>query len=826
MSRITPMKPQSLFTLCLLAACSLSAADIYISVDGRDGASGQRSDPLKTLKRAASKAQPGDNIYFLAGRYERPFEVQGLKGSADQPITISAAPGETVVFDGTDALPDAWQLVTPDSEAGALIQPAQWQRMQGKLYSLKLDAPIYALVYDERLMTDARWPNARWDDPWRLDRYTVLRRATEESTAGRLHDGFPTENALEESTKWLHYDRQPLIDAFETLGESGLDFSDNVVLMSYAWGSFASRVTEHEAGSDFINYDTSFEGSGSIQKEADQYMNERIGWDSPRRFQKSGHGGVHFFLTGPAALDIEEEWWYHKPTQTLYFLTPDGAQPDASKLRGKRRDFQISAQKCEFVNLKGFEFFGGAALLSNCMNSRLEDCNFRFSAYNKFSVGDFDQPVTTTIRNFRKGADTPNYGNALVNCQFTYLDGNAFMGRSQGLVIDNVLIHQTQQTTLGLDSRSMSINWPSVIRRVLISDVGASVGIKGGGIDSLYELNRISRFGGLQYDGAALQMGGREQFLYRNNWSHDHPKRSYRFDIGSFADYSNAFGEMSYNIAWNTPGGFAVKGDDHLIHNNVLLGNSAFELFNMKRWVSRNQRTLVANNLVQHLSAGTNDWGDEGPGTPSSPDVIAAEQPVFDDGTARRGKLKKSPVLSVLKNNYMDDPTQVLRDPANLDFRLKSGSELIDTGYALSSADVPWKQTPITGSDQWIGGKPDIGAYETGVDHYWIPGFKYPQASTPVPPNRTTTAKPDCSLMWLGGYQADRHHLYVGGSEADITTAGQESPSYRGAYEGERNVCELSKAIPAGTTVYWRVDAERDGQVIKGPVWHFTVGLE
>jgi hypothetical protein len=28
--------------------------------------------------------------------------------------------------------------------------------MQGKLYSLKLDAPIYALVYDERLMTDAR----------------------------------------------------------------------------------------------------------------------------------------------------------------------------------------------------------------------------------------------------------------------------------------------------------------------------------------------------------------------------------------------------------------------------------------------------------------------------------------------------------------------------------------------------------------------------------------------------------------------------------------------------------------------------------------------
>ena len=32
------------------------------------------------------------------------------------------------------------------------------------------------------------------------------------------------------------------------------------------------------------------------------------------------------------------------------------------------------------------------------------------------------------------------YGNAVVNCQFTYQDGNAFEGRSTGLMIDNVLL--------------------------------------------------------------------------------------------------------------------------------------------------------------------------------------------------------------------------------------------------------------------------------------------------------------------------------------------------------------------------------------------------
>ena len=103
-------------------------------------------------------------------------------------------------------------------------------------------------------------------------------------------------------------------------------------------------------------------------------------------------------------------------------------------------------------------------------------------------------------------------------------------------------------------------------------------------------------------------MGGRQKFLYRYNWSHDHPKRSYRFDSGSFPAYANAFGEMSHNVAWNTPGGFAIKGDDHLIHNNLLVGEGTLELFNMKRWASKNERTLVANNVVPGFSTGFHDW--------------------------------------------------------------------------------------------------------------------------------------------------------------------------------------------------------------------------
>ena len=378
------------------------------------------------------------------------------------------------------------------------------------------------------------------------------------------------------------------------------------------------------------------------------------------------------------------------------------------------------------------------------------------------------------------------------------MDGNAFEGRSNGLAINNVRVYRTQQTTLGLDSRSISINDPSLVRRVSIADVGSSVGIKGGKLGGLYILNDICCFGGLQYDGAALQMGGREKYRYLFNWSHDHPKRSYRFDAATNPSYSNAFGEIAYNLAWNTPGGMAIKGDDHLIHNNLMLGDSKIELFNMKRWASHNQRTVVANNIVDRFEAGIDDRS----GITPPP---------------------KAKVLSIMHNNRTDDVTAHLRDPENLDFRPRAGSPLVDAGYRLAPGEVPWKDTAIVGMDSFVGMAPDIGAYEYGAEAYWIPGFRFDHASRPVPPDGTATAKADADLMWLGGYGAVAHHVWFGTDAAAVAAAGVESPEYRGVFAGQRNIFGPGELEP-GHAYYWRVDAVRDGEVVKGETWTLTVG--
>jgi hypothetical protein len=573
-------------------------------------------------------------------------------------------------------------------------------------------------------------------------------------------------------------------------------------------------------------------------------MNNRLQWKNAEKiFSRSNHSGIQFFLMGLPALDIQEEWWYDEPSGMLYFISPDGERPEPGQARGKRRDFLITVEDCEFVRIEGFEFLGSAILMNDCFESKIEDCNFKVGSYHKFSVGNFDMPVTTRIENRqsqRKGVEE-RYSNQLVNCQFTYCDGNAFEGRSTGLTINNVLIKNTQQTTLGLDSRSMSIDRPSMVRRVTIDGVGASVGIKGGGIDSIYELNNIMHFGGLQYDGASLQMGGRERFIYRYNWSHDHPKRSYRFDSGSYPDSANAFGEISYNVAWNTPGGFAIKGDDHLIHNNLLVGDARFDLFNMKRWASKNERTIVANNIVRGFFGGSYDW-DQPVSRKSrtsteleTSDTFWMEETKvpqgfirdgdvgqhFDDGN--EGSRRHSVVLAITKNNYMEPAETVLRDPQNLDFRPKKDSVLIDKGHLLTKMDVQWKTVEFTGSRKIVGSRPDIGPYEGGAVNYWIPGFKFAHASTPVPPDGSVTVKPDCDLMWLGGWKSNLHFLYVGFEEETVAKADESTAEFQGMFRGDRNIFDFYTDIEPGRTIYWRVDAERNGRITKGEVWQFTV---
>ena len=78
-------------------------------------------------------------------------------------------------------------------------------------------------------------------------------------------------------------------------------------------------------------------------------------------------------------------------------------------------------------------------------------------------------------------------------------------------------------------------------------------------------------------------------------------------------------------------------------------------------------------------------------------------------------------------------------------------------------------------------------------------------------------------MIWRDAYQASEHHLYMSSDKDEVDNAAEGSTT--GAYvdtftAGEANIYEPSSL---SGTVYWRVDAVVDGQIVKGNTWKFMV---
>jgi hypothetical protein len=76
--------------------------------------------------------------------------------------------------------------------------------------------------------------------------------------------------------------------------------------------------------------------------------------------------------------------------------------------------------------------------------------------------------------------------------------------------------------------------------------------------------------------------------------------------------------------------------------------------------------------------------------------------------------------------------------------------------------------------------------------------------------------------MWLGGYKADSHDLYLGTSAKEVEKAMKSDPEFRKTFNGRENIFEPGE-LESGRTYYWRIDSIRDGKKIKGSTWKFTV---
>jgi hypothetical protein len=141
---------------------------------------------------------------------------------------------------------------------------------------------------------------------------------------------------------------------------------------------------------------------------------------------------------------------------------------------------------------------------------------------------------------------------------------------------------------------------------------------------------------------------------------------------------------------------------------------------------------------------------------------------------------------------------QELLDPWNWDFRPCAGSHAHRL-HAGAYAAVTNNQTTV----------------------YWIPGAKMSIASTPIPKQQGTQVVRNTDLIFLGGYRAIGHVVYLGRVAASEVGTLQLVAQLHGS----ENVAKLADALQPNTSYLWRVDAVLpDASTRRGDVWSFETG--
>ena len=289
------------------------------------------------------------------------------------------------------------------------------------------------------------------------------------------------------------------------------------------------------------------------------------------------------------------------------------------------------------------------------------------------------------------------------------------------------------------------------------------------------------------------------------NWVHDSVKYGIRFDgqpprVGTSATLSN-------NVAWHC-GGLMVKGDNHTVEHNM-----AFDLY-------KDVATAVA---AQNCSICVLGYVRDNPGPMNK--LTTTDHNVADfinggTGNGGQSKVKKvEPLPGFASANVQADIWEGVLDAVNYDFRPHKNSSFFKYGGV-----GPY----ILAGDRWT--------------QYLIPGRQSYKASTPIPPDGSTTVKTDRdSVMWLIALNAQASRVtFLASCNASLHSHPKEDRQEWNNIGHEPRPTEdhlwLSSPIPSPENVYylptslkpktkycWKIDTLMpEGTIVPGDVWSFT----
>lgn len=663
--------------IAMLLACAAGAAPdpLYVAPSGSDDNDGSEAAPFRTIQRAADTLQPGQTCIIREGRYQETVTVS-RSGEPGLPIAFVAAPGESVVVDGTDLVEGVWT-----SE-------------DGRLYRAPLDTATDQVFFKGRAMVLARWPNMAFDENW--DDQKKWGRTGPGSDRGRVRS--------------------------EELATLGASLTGGQIFIKVGKGNnaFTRPILAHEAGHPELRWD-----------DQEFYDAPRLTGEDGRseRIKAFGLENNRFFVFNhPALLDGPEEWFYDGVTRELLLLPPGGTVPEPGDVRVKRRVHGFTGAGVAHVEIRGITFFASTLSFAAARHLTVEDCRF-IHPYELHVMNDNPQAERDQRPVHVQGEHA-----VLRRCLVTYAPGTSIHLLGRGNRIENCIVtqgsrhgrHGDPNISLEYD-RKPGYDLPggerprwtyateagnTISRSTVFMGGGIGIYLPGPGPGTA-EYNHLFNVGLYCSDVSALYIPkghNRAWSGFHHNWVHDIN------GIGLRCDQDGQQVLIHHNVVWNCKAGGKANGYEFQIYNNtIFVDNPDHPLLLVKqKQIDVVSDWPIQNNAVFRLAdrIDLREWK-----------VMTVEE------KARRGYIEDVPESSAIHHNLLIKQEQlsalfVDASEESPDFRPAPEGPLVDRGV------------PVPGiTDGFQGGAPDIGAYEHGGPYWragadWWPDGKSPPQTT------------------------------------------------------------------------------------------------
>ena len=691
----------------------------YVSMTGSDSNPGTIGLPFATIGKAADVLEPGDTCYVREGTYHQTASITGLSGLEGAEIIFQPYPGETVLFDGNEAIAD--------------LQTNGWTHHSGNIYKTTLSKDIWQLFVDGEMMMSARWPNASIYDNsiWEQDANWGWGSTASDFGTMATRTGYDSGTGVQRPD----------------LAATGLDFTGAMAILNIGkWQTHSRIVNSHAAGSGTFTYDADHRDVADPKFWQDGY------WEETQRY---------YFECHINCLDVAKEWYYNPATKELYLWAPDGQIPSGD-IRGKTMTYAFDFDDVEHITVKGLKFFGCTFSFLNSAYCTVEDCDLEYYEYTQRMLGVEDPGLYDIFTCSTKmyGPTDGSY-NSIRNCSFAYCDGGAITVEGKYDLFENILAHDLDFSGVGYHTFHFQGSSDSVIKRLTAYNAGASESISGG-LGNIVELCDMGAgLGTLQQDGATIQFRPTQQFgsIVRNCWVHDNTKFGIRTDMNPVETWPTWWGMNTLihnNVVWGiTMRGtqkpaIMVEGDEHQTYNNLSFDNETRDIC-----------------LPTHIGDGPITAADH-----PNQDSITRNNLTGLDGIGVNRLPNGDNPPGIADHNIETNVRNIVVDFDNRDFRPKAGSVVIDAGLVIPGV-----------TDGYLNSAPDVGAYEHGAADYWIPGYQTANASRPIPSDSSTVVAANVDLIWLGGWEGISYDVYFGATYAAVDNADKLSGEFKNTQE-------------------------------------------